>query len=334
MGIEKCNTSGGKSKNSAILEEVKNLPKLEDAKNNVIYRDIDNNLWIMTEDGWQQVNKDEKRHNPAQIMGKNGINVVASGTDNQQFVIDGQTLLNEIKQANGKMDLENPMFLRDEDGHTRVFFGYDHESSGLMLTCSDTEDFREIENDAIVLSLDDQSSKFGVTKNGFGVLATSGIARGSEEGARIDLVSLSGYFRSKSTIEMTAKKTEVILEHNPSQNKFQLTLQDNPQIKSSKNVLKAWQNYLNIEELSQKVQAAKANADKALEQANKLAYVDVDETDGTQSWNFKDGLVIEANDYTFKLGDEYIKINGSDSKIESSAGIKAMFQEWLGITND
>lgn len=92
MEIENCGSRAVISQNAPILEEVKNLPKVEDAKNNVIYRDINNNLWVITEDGWQQINKDEKQHVPAKITGKNMIDVTSSGVDNQTFVVDGKNL--------------------------------------------------------------------------------------------------------------------------------------------------------------------------------------------------------------------------------------------------
>lgn len=40
---------------SCLIEEVKNLPKLNYADCNRIYRDRNNDLWVVTEDGWQQL---------------------------------------------------------------------------------------------------------------------------------------------------------------------------------------------------------------------------------------------------------------------------------------
>lgn len=99
MEIENCNKVLVDCGNGpCILEEVKKLPKLADADCNVIYRDLNTDLWIKTDDGWQQVNKDKNSHVPAKVLGNDGIEVSASGTDNQNFIVNGSKLQDQIDQ--------------------------------------------------------------------------------------------------------------------------------------------------------------------------------------------------------------------------------------------
>ncbi len=108
MEIENCNKvmiePGSKL---PLIEEAKNLPKLEDAQKDVIYRDVNNNLWVVTNDGWQQINKDKNSHVPATITGSNGIKVEILGEDEQKFDIDGQDILSKINEKIHESEKQN-----------------------------------------------------------------------------------------------------------------------------------------------------------------------------------------------------------------------------------
>lgn len=89
-----CDTSS-----PCLVKSVKSLPDPKDADCSKVYSDKNEDLWVVESGKWKQVNKDKNSHVPAKVTGVNGIIATQNGVDNQTIKIDGQELLNLIKDS-------------------------------------------------------------------------------------------------------------------------------------------------------------------------------------------------------------------------------------------